>query len=124
MEHLGARLVHIAPGVVHIAVDEARFLGQQNGFIHAGVTTSIGDSAGGYAAMTLFPPGAGVLTTELKINLLRPAQGRSLIARAHVVKPGAALTVCTSDVFGIAKDGTETHVATSLMTCMKMINQS
>ena len=112
---IGAQIVHFAPGEVDIAIPFRDELTQQHGFFHAGATITILDTAAGYAALSLFPPGKGVLTTELKVNLLRPATGRRLIARGRVVKPGKTLSVCRSDVYG-DKDGRETHIATALLT--------
>ena len=80
MATLGARLVRVAPGEVEIHVDVADHLTQQDGFVHAGVTGAIADSAGGYAAMTLMAPGTRVLSVEYKMNLLRPAVGERLEA--------------------------------------------
>ncbi|AXS40838.1 PaaI family thioesterase [Breoghania sp. L-A4] len=120
MEHLGARIVHLAPGEVDLAMAHQPALTQQHGFFHAGSTASIADSAAGYAALSLYPPGTGVLTTEYKINLLNPARGDQLVARGRVIKPGRTLTICRADVFGL-DDARETHVATALfsMICLE-----
>lgn len=119
MTLLGARLVAVAPGAVDIEVPARGDLNQQHGFFHAGVTSSIADSAAGYAAFSLFPAEASVLTTEFKINLLAPASGERLVARGRVIKPGRTLAICRADVFGI--DGAEEkHVATALLTMMQM----
>lgn len=117
MVHIGAELARVEPGAVDIAMAFKPELRQQHGFFHAGGTISIADSAGGYAALSLYPAGSGVLTTEFKINLINPARGERLIARGRVVKPGRTLTVSKSDVYGVTGDG-ETHVATALMTMM------
>lgn len=119
MEHIGARLTHLVPGEVDIEAMFDPALTQQHGYFHAGVTTTIADSAAGYAAYSLFEEGSSVLTTELKINLLAPATGDRLIARGRVIKPGRTLTICRADVFGIA-DGRERHVATGLFTMMQL----
>lgn len=120
MEHLGAGIVHLAPGEVDLAMAFRPELTQQHGFFHAGSTASIADSAAGYAALSLYPVGTGVLTTEYKINLLNPARGERLIARGRVIKPGRTLTICRGDVYGVS-DGVETHVATALfsMICLE-----
>src|SRR5690606_19566958 len=102
MRTLGVELVHLAPGEVDLSVPFRADLTQQHGYFHAGVTASIADSAAGYAALSLYPKGTGVLTTEFKINLLRPAQGERLIARGKVIKPGRTLTICQSDVYAEA----------------------
>lgn len=80
MRHLGARLTHIAPGRVHVVLPSRAELTQQHGYFHAGATSAIADSAGGYAAFTLFPEYTTVLTVEYKIYLLAPAVGDHLEA--------------------------------------------
>ena len=114
MVTLGVEMVHLEPGGVDLAVDFREALRQQHGFFHAGVTTSIADSAAGYAAMSLFPTGFGVLTSEFKINLLNPATGPRLVASGRVLKPGKLLSICRADVHG--GEGCGTHVATGLFT--------
>ena len=115
MRLLGIEIAHAAPGEIDLSMAYAPELTQQHGFFHAGTTTSIADSAAGYAALSLYPKGTGVLTTEFKINLLNPAKGDRLVARGRVVKPGRTLTVCRSDIYGI-EPGRETHVATALLS--------
>lgn len=115
MVTLGAVLAHVAPGEVDIVLPFSEDLRQQHGFFHAGATIAVLDSAAGYAALTLFPKGFGVLTAELKVNLLAPAEGPRLQAEGRVIKPGKTLTICRSDVHSVADDG-RTHVATALLT--------
>ena len=105
METLGARIALMAPGRVELVADEAPGLKQQHGFFHAGVSTTLADTAAGYAALTLFPKGFGVLTTEFKMNLLNPGRGERLVASGRVVKSGRTLTVAASDVYGESGDG-------------------
>ncbi len=119
MGHIGVALAHVAPGEVDLVAPFQPRLTQQHGFFHAGVTATIADSAAGYAALSLFSPGTGILTTEFKINLLAPARGEKLVARGRVIKPGRTLTVCRSDVAAIS-DGGETLVATGLFTLMQV----
>jgi len=115
MRALGAELLQIVPGEVHIALPHKPDLTQQHGYFHGGVVATIADTAAGYAALTLFPKGTGVLTTEFKINLLRPAEGERLVARGRVIKPGRTLSICQSDVY--AENGErESHVATVLLS--------
>ena len=85
---IGAEMSEVVPGRVVIELPFRADLCQQHGFFHAGVTTTIADSAGGYAAFSLFPADASVLTTEFKINLVAPAAGDRLRAVGQVVKPG------------------------------------
>ena len=119
MTLLGAELARVVPGEVDIELPNRPELSQQHGFFHAGATAAIADSASGYAAMTLFRPDCGVLTTEFKINLLAPAQGEKLVARGKVIKPGKTLTICQSDVVAIENEK-ESHVATALLTMMQI----
>ncbi|MEV5121234.1 PaaI family thioesterase [Streptomyces decoyicus] len=116
MAHLGARITHIAPGRVHIVLPSRPEVTQQHGYFHAGATSSIADSAGGYAAYTLFPEGAEVLTVEYKINLLAPAVGDRIEAVGTVLKPGRTLTVCQLEVFGVQGDGERKLVANGQQT--------
>ncbi|MFT6676319.1 MAG: hypothetical protein ACJAVM_002522 [Sulfitobacter sp.] len=99
METLGAKLDHVASGTITITAPILPIALQQQGFGHAGLTFSIGDSAAGYAALTMLPPDQEVVTAEIKINLLAPATGTRLIAVGKVVKPGRRLCVVTSEVF-------------------------
>ena len=117
MATFGARLVRVAPGAVEIELPFRDDLTQQHGYLHAGVVTAIVDSACGYAALTLTPPGAEVLSVEFKINLLAPAAGELLVARARVVRAGRNVTVCAGDAFMLAA-GREKIVATMLATMM------
>lgn len=119
MTTLGARLVAVEPGVVEIEVPYAAGLSQQHGRFHAGVTTSIVDSACGYAALSLMAPGSEVLSIELKANLFAPAFGQRLLARGRVVRSGRTITVCQGDAYSI-QDDTETHCATMLATMMRV----
>src|SRR4051812_49654826 len=88
MSTLGASILHITPGAVDIALLASPSVSQQHGFVHAGAVAAIADTAAGYAALSLMPPGAGVLTTEFKINLVAPAAGERILARGPVIKGG------------------------------------
>ncbi len=119
MKHLGAKMVFVEPGGVEIRVPFRPELTQQHDYFHAGVTGAIADSACGYAAYTLMSADSSVLTVEYKMNLLAPADGEELIARARVVRSGKTLKICAADVF-VRKDGSESHCATMLSTVMCM----
>jgi uncharacterized protein (TIGR00369 family) len=112
MNLLGAQLSLIGPGMIEITLPYRADLTQQHGFLHAGVVTTIADSASGYAAYSLMPAGSEVLSVEFKVNLMRPAQGETFVARAQVIKAGRTLTVVRADVFGIAGNGERELVAT------------
>ncbi|MEU4063443.1 PaaI family thioesterase [Streptomyces wedmorensis] len=121
MTHLGARLTHIGPGRVHIALPARPEVTQQHGYVHAGATSAIADSAGGYAALTLFDEDSEVLTVEYKINLLAPAAGDHLEAIGTVIKPGRTLTVCQLEVYGVQIDGARKLVANGQQTLIRVI---
>lgn len=110
MVTLGATLESAGDGRSEIHAPILPGSRQQHGFAHAGLTFAIGDSAAGYAALSVMPEGHEVLTTEMKINLLAPARGEELIARGRVIKPGRKLVIVQADVFA-REDGRETHVA-------------
>jgi uncharacterized protein (TIGR00369 family) len=95
---LGASLSRVAPGEVDIELPFRADLVQQHGYLHAGVTTAVADSACGYAALTLMPDDSAVLSVEYKVNLLAPAKGRRFIAQGRVVKSGRTVTVVRGEV--------------------------
>ena len=114
---IGAELGRIEPGLVEIMLPYRAELTQQNGYLHAGIVTTIADSACGYAAYSLMPAGSEVLSVEFKVNLLRPAKGDKFLARAEVIKPGKTLTVVKADVFGLwGAAGDQALVASMLGT--------
>src|SRR5688500_631648 len=102
-----------APGEVDLEMRHSPAFCQQNGYLHAGATASLADSANGYSAHTLSPAGTDVLAVEFKINLLAPARGIGYIARGRVVRPGRTLTVCLAEVFR-REQGSGTRFATRL----------
>jgi len=113
---IDAELSRVEPGVVEITLPYRADLAQQHGYLHAGIVTTIADSACGYAAYSLMPPNSEVLSVEFKVNLLRPAKGEKFLAVAEVVKAGKTLTVVRADVFGIDHEETRELVATMLGT--------
>jgi uncharacterized protein (TIGR00369 family) len=117
MAHLGARITELRQGHVEIRVSYRRELTQQHNYFHAGVSGAIADTACGYAAYSLMPADSSVLTVEYKINLLAPAEGEELIARARVLRSGKTLKVCAGDIY-TQKNGMEKHCATVLATMM------
>jgi len=96
---LGASLERVEPGTVSVVLPARADLCQHDGYFHAGASTTIADSAAGYAALSLFDPETEVLSTEFKVNLLAPALGDRLRAVGTVLKPGRTLTVVEADVF-------------------------
>lgn len=117
MSTIGASLRAVAHGAVVIDLHPTAGLLQQHGYLHAGITTSIADSACGYAASTMMRAETDVLSVEFKVNLLAPAAGDWFQARGRVIRSGRTLTVCQGDVFAMTGDD-ERHVATMLATLM------
>lgn len=107
MGTIGAWLVEVKPGRVVIEVPYSQRISQQHGLFHGAVVGAIGDSAGGYAALTLMPAGSEVLTVEYKINFMRPAQGVLLRAEGLVVRSGRTIATTRMEVsvLGGAEDG-------------------
>jgi uncharacterized protein (TIGR00369 family) len=123
MKHLGAELLELTAGRVAIRVPFRAELTQQHSYFHAGVSGAIADSACGYAAYTLMPKDSSVLTVEYKMNLLAPADGDEMIARARVLRSGKTLKICAADVY-VRKKGMEVYCATMLATIMCLPGKS
>lgn len=120
MRLIGAKLGRIEPGLVEIILPYRTDLTQQHGYLHAGIVSTIADSACGYAAFSLMPPGSEVLSVEFKVNLLRPARGEYFVARAEVVKAGRTLTVVRGDVFAVSIEKEEQLIATMQATMIAL----
>jgi len=116
MEKIGAYLIRIEPGQVEIGLNFREDLTQQHGYLHAGIVTTIVDSACGFAAYSLMPPDSEVLTVEYKVNLVNPAKGERFIAVGRVIKPGRTLTVCSGEV--IVMEGGEKRIIAMMQTTM------
>lgn len=123
MAHLGAVLEKVEPGRVEISCAFRAELSQQHGFFHAGIISTIADSAGGYAAFTLFPAESGVLTIEFKVNLIAPADGERALAVGEVIRSGRNITVSRIDAY-VDKAGKRTHCATGLATLMTVTGRA
>ena len=123
MHTLGATLAEVAPGRVVITLPWQQGLTQQHGFLHAGMVAAALDSACGYAASTLMPADAGVLTIEYKINLLAPAKGQRFRMEGLVLKPGRTITVAEGRAFA-DDEGSEKLVATMTATLMTITGRA
>ena len=121
MATIGAVLEEVRAGEIKIRLPYDDKLTQQHGFIHAGVIAMIADNTCGYAALSLMPADAAVLTTEFKINLLSPARGDHLMAHGRVVRPGRKLMVCLAEVF--AHEGASVKQV-ALMTASMMVMET
>ena len=119
MHMIGAYISAVEPGYCEVTLPIAEKVTQQHGFVHGGITGMIADSAAGYAAFSLMPPDSSPLTVEYKINMLNPAAGETLVARARVIKSGKTLVITQGDVFAV-KDGNEKLCATMQQTLIVM----
>lgn len=122
MQTLGIEIARLEPGEIELTMPYSPAYTQQHGFVHAGVIATALDSACGYAAFSLMPGDAAVLTVEFKVNLLAPAKGERFVFRSRVVKPGRTITVC--DARAVAVDaGAEKLVATMTGTMMAVFDR-
>ena len=119
MATLGARLVSVTPGEVLIELPWREELGQQHGVLHAGAVAAVADSACGYAALSLMPAGAAVMSVEFKVNLLAPGRGNLFLAHGRVRRSGRTLTVCEGSVRAIDRDE-EREVAIMTATMIRL----
>ena len=115
MRLIGARLTEVDVGVAEFEVDFRSELSQQHGYFHAGIISTLIDTAGGCAGATMMPPGSNVLTVEFKVNVLAPGDGERLRARGEVIKSGRTLTITQGKVF-VTKNGKETLCAVMQQT--------
>jgi uncharacterized protein (TIGR00369 family) len=122
MHLIGATLTTVKPGLCEVEMPRKPEVTQQHGFVHGGIVGMIADSAAGYAAYSLFPADATVLTVEYKMNLMAPADGDRMLARAQVTRHGRTLTIVGFDVFA-EKSGKLLHCATGLATMMCMLGR-
>jgi len=123
MAHLGCELIAIRPGFAEIRMPFRPELRQQHDYFHGGAIASALDSAAGYAAFSLMPEDATVLTVEYKLNFVNPGVGEAILARGQVIKPGRTLTVVQADAYAL-RDGAEALVATSIQTLMTVAGRA
>ena len=116
MQLLDARLGRVLPGEVHIELPYSPKVTQQHGYVHAGIITTIVDSACGYAAYSQMPPDTSVLSVEFKINFLQPAKGELFLAIGKVVKSGRTLTVCSGEMHAVNQN--EKHFVALMQATM------
>src|SRR5688500_5279443 len=117
MATIGASIAEVRPGHVALRMPFRADLTQQHGFLHAGTVAALADSACGYAALSLMPADAAVLSIEFKVNMLAPAKGESFVARGVVLRAGRTIMVCRADVFS-EHDGEEKLIAAMQGTMM------
>lgn len=123
MDTIGAELTRVTPGVVEIELPFSEALTQQHGFLHAGVISTALDSACGYAAYSLMPADAAVLTIEFKVNLLAPGRGERFLFRGSVTKPGRTIVVADGQAYAFGADGEARLIATMTGTMMTVMGR-
>jgi uncharacterized protein (TIGR00369 family) len=123
MTTIGAELTVVTPGTVEIEMPYSDALTQQHGFLHAGIISTALDSACGYAAFSMMPENAAVLTIEFKVNLLAPGRGERFLFRGSVTKPGRTIVVADGQAYAFAADGEAKLIATMTGTMMTVLGR-
>ncbi|EHK54399.1 PaaI family thioesterase [Allomesorhizobium alhagi] len=123
MTTIGAELTLVTPGTVEIEMAYSPDLTQQHGFLHAGIISTALDSACGYAAFSMMPENAAVLTIEFKVNLLAPGRGERFLFRGSVTKPGRTIVVADGQAYAFAADGEAKLIATMTGTMMTVVGR-
>ena len=123
MKTLGVKIESLQPGEIELMMPYGVAYTQQHGFMHAGIIATVLDNACGYAAFSLMPDDAAILTVEFKTNLLAPARGERFLFRGKVVKPGRTITVCEAQAFAVG-GGEEKLVATMTGTLMALFERA
>ena len=121
MTTIGATLARVEAGKVDIRLPFRDNLTQQHGFLHAGTIAAVADSACGYAALSLMPEDAGVLSIEFKVNMLAPAKGDAIIARGVVIRAGRTIMVCRADVVSVT--GRDEKLVAAMQGTMMVITE-
>jgi uncharacterized protein (TIGR00369 family) len=106
--YIGAQLKDIGPGTAELSIPIVEHLQQQHGFVHGGVISYLADNAITFAGGLAL--GGDALTSEFKINYIKPAKGAELIARAHAKSAGKRQAVCQCEIFAV-ENGQETLCA-------------
>ena len=122
MKTINASILAIRPGEIELEFPYQSNLTQQHGFIHAGIVSTVLDTACGYAAFSLMPENAAVLTIEFKVNLLSPAKGERFRAVGKVKKPGKNITVTEGELFA-HEEGGQKLVAIMVATIMSVYDR-
>lgn len=123
MKTFGAELTRVASGAIEIEMPFNPLLTQQHGFLHAGVISTLLDSACGFAAFSLMPAEAAVLTIEFKVNMLSPGRGERFLFRGSVTKPGRTIIVADGQAYAYGREGDAKLVATMTATMMTVVGR-
>jgi uncharacterized protein (TIGR00369 family) len=117
---LNGKIAFISPGELHIEAPFDERFTQQDGFLHAGIVTTLMDSACGYAAYTLMPADSRVLSVEFKVNFLNPARGERFRAEGRVAKSGKTISVCEGKLFALQNgQGSLVAMMQATMICIR-----
>ncbi|MCZ4271528.1 PaaI family thioesterase [Maritalea porphyrae] len=119
---IGLTMRSVEPGKVVLDLPFNSKFTQQHGFMHAGIITTALDTACGYAAFSLMPEDAAVLSVEFKTSLLRPASGETFTIVGRVIKPGKNISFCEAEVIAFDRDTKSKTVATMTATMMAVFN--
>ncbi|CAN7430485.1 PaaI family thioesterase [Polaromonas sp. LjRoot131] len=111
MQHLGARLLRVEPGLCEVALPYSERVTQQQGGFHGGAMGALADIAGGYAALTVAAEDSEVTTVEYKINFMAGFKDGELRALGRVAKAGKRIIVTTAEVTHVAPGGKESACA-------------
>lgn len=103
-QFMGAQLTDSGPGTAELTIPIVDHLKQQHGFVHGGVISYLADNAITFAGGLAL--GGNALTSEFKINYLKPAVGSHLVARAHAKGVGKRQAVCQCEIHAV-EDGEE-----------------
>ncbi|MEM9331234.1 MAG: PaaI family thioesterase [Pseudomonadota bacterium] len=123
MQLIGGELIAVEPGLVTLEMPMKDTITQQNGFVHAGIITTMMDSAAGYAAFSLMEPEAAVLTIEFKTNLMAPARGNRFRFIGRVIKPGKTITFCEAEAIALEAGLPDQKVSTMSATMMAVTDR-
>lgn len=116
-----AELVELDTDFISIKVPKMDIMTRTAGMFNGAMIASLVDASSGYAAVSHYPEDCYVVTVELKVNYLRPAMGDALISKSYVVKGGSKISVIRTEIYTLQDEtGSESHVATSLVTMMKI----
>jgi len=117
---LNGKIAFMGPGELHLEAPFDERFTQQDGFLHAGIVTTLMDSACGYAAYTLMPTGSRVLSVEFKVNFLNPARGERFRAEGRVAKSGKTISVCEGKLFALQEgQGKLVAMMQATMICIR-----
>jgi uncharacterized protein (TIGR00369 family) len=122
MRTIGAVVEEVAPGRVTLRLPFRDDLTQQHGFLHAGTIAALADSACGYAALSLMPADAAVLSIEFKVNMLAPAKGDAIVARGEVIRAGRTIMACRADDVSI--QGADEKLVAAMQGTMMVVRDS